>query len=262
MRHLVALSEAGLLARVPTSVAELGPGDSIGVGLAGILSGVRSYVAVDAAVFVRGDPLEPLDELARMIRDRTPIPDVLEMPIGSPPLRSREFPLALIDPEASSPEAVAAIRERPDRFVRYVAPWTMSEIIPPDSVDLLISQAVMEHVSDVEAAYTAMAKWLRKGGIASHQVDFRSHGTALTWNGHWRYSRSVWRVANLRKSGINRLPLSAHLRALEAAGLEVVGHVDQIDTEGIDDGAVHDDWRHLSSADLRTASAWINARRT
>jgi len=105
MRHLVALSEAGLLARVPTSVAELGPGDSIGVGLAGILSGVRSYVAVDAAVFVRGDPLEPLDELARMIRDRTPIPDVLEMPIGSPPLRSREFPLALIDPEASSPEA-------------------------------------------------------------------------------------------------------------------------------------------------------------
>ena len=46
MTHLNRLNTNGF-AGVPKTVAELGPGDSIGVGLAALLSGAKSYVALD-----------------------------------------------------------------------------------------------------------------------------------------------------------------------------------------------------------------------
>ena len=47
LRHLVMAYDSGLLQRPPATVAELGPGDSIGIGLAALLSGARKYHALD-----------------------------------------------------------------------------------------------------------------------------------------------------------------------------------------------------------------------
>ncbi|MBM4372890.1 MAG: hypothetical protein FJ098_14650, partial [Deltaproteobacteria bacterium] len=43
LRHLVLAKDRGLLDQVPATVAELGPGDSIGIGLAALLSGATAY---------------------------------------------------------------------------------------------------------------------------------------------------------------------------------------------------------------------------
>ena len=46
LRHLVKLNEAGST-DIPKRILELGPGDSLGVGLAALLSGSDQYTALD-----------------------------------------------------------------------------------------------------------------------------------------------------------------------------------------------------------------------
>ena len=46
LRHLVMARRSGLR-QMPESAAELGPGDSLGIGLAALISGVKSYFALD-----------------------------------------------------------------------------------------------------------------------------------------------------------------------------------------------------------------------
>ena len=50
LRHLV-MARRGGLAAVPQAVAELGPGDSLGLGLAAILSGASRYFAFDVVQY-------------------------------------------------------------------------------------------------------------------------------------------------------------------------------------------------------------------
>ncbi len=47
--------------------------------------------------------------------------------------------------------------------------------IPDQSVDVVISNAVMEHVVDLDAAIRELARIARPNGVQSHQVDFRDH---------------------------------------------------------------------------------------
>ncbi len=48
LRHLVLAASSGRLqAGVPRIVAELGPGDSVGIGIAALLSGAERYYALD-----------------------------------------------------------------------------------------------------------------------------------------------------------------------------------------------------------------------
>ena len=46
IKHLTLLGQSGLH-EIPNAIAELGPGDSLGVGLAALLSGVNEYYAFD-----------------------------------------------------------------------------------------------------------------------------------------------------------------------------------------------------------------------
>ena len=46
LRHLSILFKNGFT-KIPNTIAELGPGDSIGTGLAGLLSGSKKFYALD-----------------------------------------------------------------------------------------------------------------------------------------------------------------------------------------------------------------------
>jgi glycosyltransferase involved in cell wall biosynthesis/SAM-dependent methyltransferase len=47
--------------------------------------------------------------------------------------------------------------------------------VPDQSVDLVISNAVFEHLYDVESAFSHLARITKPGGLGLHQVDFRDH---------------------------------------------------------------------------------------
>src|SRR5262245_33287553 len=52
LRHIVALAEVGLPTQ-PDLVIELGPGDTVGVGIMALLTGSHEYVALDSHAYER-----------------------------------------------------------------------------------------------------------------------------------------------------------------------------------------------------------------
>src|SRR5215467_3958939 len=68
MRHLCSVSKTLGVIR-PRCVAELGPGDSLGIGLAAMLCGADHYYALDRMPFANAaSNIAILDELATLLR--------------------------------------------------------------------------------------------------------------------------------------------------------------------------------------------------
>jgi SAM-dependent methyltransferase len=271
LRHLVKLAEAGLLT-APRTVAEIGPGESVGVGLAALVAGAERYVGLDVKLYaLRPDTLALFDELAALFRKRTPIPGGDEFPTIKPELRDDAFPSRILSAErlmrALDPRRLADLRVRiaaggEAAPLRHIAPWHEAAAIEGGSVDWIFSQAVMEHVDDLALTYRACRDWLRPGGVMSHQIDMKSHGTASEWNGHWAYSDAMWRVVRGRRLYlINRAPASAHRAAMAAAGFAIVTDQPVIRRDGLPKSRLAARFRGMSDDDAVTAGLFIIARR-
>jgi SAM-dependent methyltransferase len=271
LRHLVKAHESRLSTE-PDALAELGPGDSLGTGIAALLTGAREYYAFDVVRYAPNEANIPiLEELAALFRARARIPRPDEFPELIPDLDTYEFPSHILTEDrlekSLRPERVAAMRAqlagegRGDEIVlEYVPGWHDSDAVPEGTLDLVFSQAVLEHIDDLESAYRAMSRWLRRGGVLSHAIDFRSHGTAQGWNGHWALGDVSWKlVRGKRPFLLNREPLSTHLALLGRFGLEVAVDVRTTSRPEIQREGLAPRFRGLSDEDFRTSAAFIQA---
>jgi hypothetical protein len=255
------------------TVVELGPGDSLGVGLAALLTGAERYIALDAVRYADSERnIRILEDLAALFRDRTAIPDPTEFPLLQPPLPSYAFPdefltsarleaelrparidlirAALANPKASS---------RNNGLVCYNAPWTTG-MVEDATVDLVISQGVLQFVHDLPDIYKRMANWLIPGGIMSHEIAFQSIGITTEWNGQWSCSEPIWRLAAGRRRHVtNREPHSTHIALLQEAGCQVVTDERIVRDSGVRRENLAPRFRHLTDQDLVTSSALIQA---
>ncbi len=234
LRHLVHAHRFFRQGSVPGVVAELGPGDSIGSGLAALLSGAEKYFALDIVRYSDlQSNLEVFDELVRLFDDRAPIPGRDEFPAVYPELENYAFPHELLSDEilnvALDTARVADIRSSIEQVgnagsrIQYVVPWADPAVIVEDSVDMIYSQAVLEHIDDLATVYAAMRRWLKPHGLMTHQIDYGCHGKADTWNGHFTYSDPAWKlVVGRRPYLLNRIPHSEQMRQMQENGFEVV----------------------------------------
>ena len=180
-------------------VAELGPGDSLGLGLSTLLSGADRYHAFDVVQHAQVKRnLAVLEELIALFKARADIPGPAELPEVVPLLPSYSFPHHVLGEDHLGPpsptERLDRIRDSvrnqndPGSMIDYRTRWFDDPAIERESIDLLISQAVLEHVDKLSGSYRAMRLWIKPDGLLSHTIDFRCHSTARIWNGHWRYS--------------------------------------------------------------------------
>ncbi len=276
LRHLSILFQFGNVRGYPNTVAELGPGDSIGSGLAGLLGGAQNYFAFDVVKFTSQEQnIKIFNELIPLFKNRENIPDNKEFPNVYPRLATYKFPYASITErqlKKSLTEArIRRIRDNltdistsvnEDYAINFICPWFRPDIIRKESVDMIYSQAVLEHVDDLEFTYRTLYYWLKKGGSMSHQIDFTSHKITAVWNGHLSYSDFTWRlIRGQRPYLLNRQLLSTHIGLLKNTGFRVVAVIPVKGKNGLARNQLSNKYKNISEEDLTVSSAHILSKK-
>lgn len=252
---------------MPAVIAELGPGDSLGTGLAALLCGCEKYLALD--LFAYGNValnVKIFDELVELFSKRAAVPDAREYPGLIPNLDNYRFPAHIITEgllaSAMAPERLAAIRKElavpaaSNRFINYFVPWEAGDI-QNETVDLVFSQSVLQY-TDLDLVYPAMNTWLKPGGMMAHVIDFSSLGTAKQWNGHRAYSSLEWKLLRIgKKMPLNRSYPTLHKTYLEKNNFNLLNLISYKKEGGLATHQFAKEFRHLSDDDAGTYAAYL-----
>ena len=113
--------------------------------------------------------------------------------------------------------------------IEYLAPAdAVATRLPPDSVDIVFSNSVLEHVSagTIDGMMRESARLLTPGGVVVHSVNCGDHyayfDRRITPINYLTYSEREWRFWNNRLQYQNRLRPSDFVALAERAGLTVV----------------------------------------
>jgi hypothetical protein len=258
--------------RMPRVLAELGPGDSLGIGLAALLSGVERYHAFDIVRYSNSESnLTIFDDLVQLFQKRAGRPS-LGWPDYDRFLDDKLFPSDILTDQhlegMLSPERIERIRrsiidpDARDSMITYVVPWSSEGMVGHGTVDAVISHAVLEHIEDLDTTYRALAQWLGPGGMMSHQAGLDSHGITPEWNGYWAIPEPLWKVIMGRRPYLlNRQPCSVHLHLLQEQGFEIVHLMKKHRKDGIDRSKLARKWRGLSDDDLTCSNVYLIAKK-
>jgi hypothetical protein len=268
LRHLVGVSSIRPDFNFEV-VAELGPGDALGIGICALLSGSKHYVGLDQIPFgLNSDNILLLDELTSLFKNRAPIPNDDEMPGVFPKLQDYSFPHHVLSEEVLKVSLSEAKLEHlrnvlssgkfsGGELISYAAPWSSVDVLAPNSIDFLLSQAVLEHVDGIDDAYQAMRLWMKPSGIMSHRIDYTSHGITRDWFGHWTLPAWEWKlIRGKREYLINRKPHSAHVDSLTAKKFTIL---DCITTHAKQKAPAEEMLIDYTNADLNITGAYIVA---
>ena len=273
LKHLTLLWANGMRT-IPDTVAELGPGDSLGTGLAALLCGANHYYALDIVHYANAPRnLMIFDQLVNLFQRRAGRPSK-GWPDYDQHLDPNMFPSHILTQSvlasALAPDRLTAIRSAlvhpsldTDRItIRYMVPWNKASVIRPATVDLVFSHTVLELIVNLEDTYQACSQWLKPGGWMSHQIDLSSCYLAKVWNDHWTYPEWIWKIVMGKGSFyLNRQPCSHHIQLLRASGFEIVAHLNWTRTDGIKRSQLALRWKGLSEDDLTCWETFIQARR-
>ena len=186
-------------------VAEIGPGDSCGIGLMFLADGCSQVDLVDRFFSLRDKHHQ--QSVNRALVERLPQLSSL--------LRNNDYA------ESSF-----------SHLSRYYGESAAAETFfkANNDYDFIVSCAVLEHVYDPLGALASAASALKPGGMMLHQIDCRDHGQ-FSQNCHELkflelpdrlYSPLQWR------GGPNRVRLSAYLAVLRKMGLNFTVYVNSM----------------------------------
>jgi hypothetical protein len=275
LRHLIYARQNGWNT-MPDRIIELGPGNSLGVGIAALITGVNKYFAMDILKYSSEElNIQIFEELVALFRQKAAIPDEKEFPRTRPLLDDYSFPDALFSDERLSfllsEERLNKIRnaiinmdkgdkKADEHMVVFLLPGRNEQYIKEASVDMIVSQAVLQHINNIEDMYRYMHEWLKPDGLMSHGIDFKCIGTSDTWFGHWTYSDLEWKIVKGRNAfDINREPYSTHIKLLRQNGFKIISAVKSTTEDIAPVKRLAKRFSDLSQEDLSTTSVFIQA---
>jgi predicted SAM-dependent methyltransferase len=212
---------------VGKTLLELGPGDSVGTALVAASHGARC-ILLDAGAFA-----------VREVGFYQQLANDLSGTGLKPPDISRASSLGEVLEACSARYLTNGIRD--------------FSLIETASVDMLFSQAVLEHVRKHEFAKTMQEcrRVLSANGVASHRVDLKDHlGGGLN---NLRFSHKAWESEFFVKSGFytNRIRYTEMLSLFEGAGFTVeVKNVDRWQSLPIDKSCLDASFSDFSDVEL------------
>jgi SAM-dependent methyltransferase len=170
-------------------VCEIGPGDNLAAGLAMLCCGAASYTALDR---FQGDYAS-----AEANAWYT--------------LVQAHWPADL--PRVAAPDFPACVR---------TIHCAIEDVAVESAFDLVVSQAVGEHVSDIDAFASATHRMLKPGGIAVHNIDFSSHGIGTELE-FLAIPALIWRAMGSNRGLPNRARFDDFVKAFSMFDIDVAG---------------------------------------
>lgn len=272
LRHIILLHENGMY-NLPKSIVEIGPGDSLGIGLNALITGANKFFAFDIIKHANTERnLKIFDELVNLYKSQIEIPNDTPFENVKPKLKNYKFPKHILN-DTYLKEMLNDIRlnqireaikntESGEFVIKYVLPNNKDIEIEKDSIDLIYSQAVMEHIIDISTIYNNSYYWLRFGGYMSHEIDYSAHETHKKWFGHWTYPKWLWNIIlEGRLYSINRYPHSFHIRTMLKSNFKIVFHLPftNIKAKSIQKNIFYN--YEFNDEDLKTSGGYIIAQK-
>jgi SAM-dependent methyltransferase len=180
------------------TVLELGPGDSLLTALYARSLGASRTWLIDLAPLASQDPALFAQAEQMLTQFDLPVPGIGRTPSVSAALESLNATYLT--------EGLASLKT-----------------IPDGAVDLIFSQAVLEHIrlADFAKIVKEMRRVLKPNGVASHEIDFRDH----LQNGlnNLRFPGRIWESEFMARSGFytNRLRWPAMKELFQETGFSV-----------------------------------------
>lgn len=273
LRHLSLAFRNGM-ASVPRTLVEVGPGWSIGLGSAALLSGANKYYGLDLIQRVKkNNEIRIFDELVELFKRREPIPNEGKLSKIKPSLESYDFPNHILTGgllrKSLNPERIKSIRDslsrlsankRNNNHIYYLAPWHNQGAIIHGSIDMILSHDTLEHTDNLDEIYRCFYEWLKPNCFMSHQIDFKPHDTTDRAGSHWSYSDIMWKlVRGKRKYLLNREPYSTHINLLNKFGFKIINNIKTKSNLPISRKKLAVRFKNLSDEDLVTEDALIQA---
>ena len=267
LRHLVLAHKNGLNTS-PKSVAEIGPGDSIGMALCALLTGVEEYTIFDSQKNIdKNINYKILDELVILFENMEDIPNDNEFPKINPKLHNYNFPKEILSKShlkrLLSNVRIQKIRKYIDSFntnnskIKYV--FNFDKKIS-SKFDLFISQAVLEHIDNLDEFFIFMRNALKENGYVSHQIDLKSHNIASTWDGHWKYSKMFWEILRGNRLWfINRYTYSEYIKLFDKNRFRTVFIDRNIKIPSFNKSKLAKEFKDMSDIDRQTSGFFIQA---
>lgn len=238
-------------------ILELGPGHSLLGGILLVSWGAERYDGVDPF------PIAKLDaRRVRALEARINGPQAL--PAHDPVFASRRAEVlerfrATVDLKEEE------VRLDPER-VQIHQEDAAQLSFPEASYDLVLSNAVLEHVQDLPGVARECARVLAPGGLAIHQIDLRDHRDFSRPRDFLSYSDASWKefLEDRPFEYTNRVRLSGAVEAFRSQGLEVL-EVFVNDRRPLDPGereSFDPEFREASQEDLEALGALFVFRRS
>lgn len=192
-------------------IVEIGPGYDYGAGVTLFSLGASSYKAIDRFFLSQGNEkyYKTLSENLRI--------DMIAKKLD--PIQLSEVIQGIISQGNSYSSSIFS--------VEHSAIEDVSEKVS-DVADVIVSQAVLEHVQDINKSFCVMYRLLRKGGVICHEIDFQTHTQVLRERDPlniFRYSESQWKTWLTFPGCPNRRRPNDFVRAAQSAGFECVALV-------------------------------------
>lgn len=180
------------------TVLELGPGDSLGTAVIAKALGAHRIILIDAGAFATTEPARYI-ALADHLR------------------RNGLYP-----PDLSGCDTLEEVLRRCN--ASYLSNGVKSlESLASDSVDVVFSHAVLEHLRkrDVLSTFKELVRVTKADGVGSHKVDLADHLDGRLNN--LRFSERMWEAEWIASSGFytNRIRYGEMCRMLTLSGFDV-----------------------------------------
>jgi len=131
-------------------ILEVGPGPDLGNGVVLIARGAKSYTAIDKNNLIRQADDRFYEELLKRLKD-----------------------LKNYESARSACERFLAGQDSPIRFIHD--PEFHLEPLKPETYDLMVSRAAIEHIENVEEFFGKIREALRPGGSIAALIDGKTH---------------------------------------------------------------------------------------